>query len=506
MDKDIQERIASARADHKAGRKAFGAVLLALLIGAGGALLLGLELLDAPEDEGAQRAATATPSEGAAGAGAGAGTATGTAAAGGSGMAGAGAAGEAPEQREAYKTLLKRFDGERLPALAAASTSDWAPAAWRNLQEDRERSLAAFEQGNYAEALRVLTGAEQEAQALLARAESDFSKHLEAARTAFQAEDARVAELNINRALLLKAEHPEAQALAARIAILPEVLIELQAARRARAENRPAREKAALERALALDGERTELRARIAALDGDMAEQNFLAAIDRGFRALDAGDLAGAEAALARADEIFPGRSERALLEDRVRELSLRQTLGAHLQDAEQAGAADNWGAAERAFQNALHLDETHERAQNGLQLARRILAAQSGVDDFLARPERLASENIETAARALLAQSVSLGALSPKLARSAEALQGALERATTEVSLFLKSDNRTEILVRGVGQVGKVREKTLTLRPGVYTLEGRRKGYRSKLVEVRLEPGAASSELTLVCDERIPN
>lgn len=497
MDKDIQERIASARADHATGRKAFGAGLLALLIGAGGALLLGLQVFDAPEDAAERRAAPeSAPGD----------TGAGAPGAGGSAAGTAPGAGEAPEQREAYKALLKRFDGEHLPALAAASTSDWAPAAWQSLQEDRERSLAAFEQGAYAEALRVLQGAEQEAQALLARAESDFSKHLEAARAAFQAEDAAAAERNINRALLLKAQHPEAQALAARIAILPEVLLELRAARRARAENRPAREKAALERALQLDGERSELRARIAALGGDMAEQNFLAAVDRGFRALDAGDLAGAEAALARADAIFPGRSERALLEDRVRELSLRQTLGAHLEDAEQAGAADNWSAAERAFQNALRLDETHERAQNGLTLARRIIAAQSGVEDFLARPERLASENIEAAARTLLAQSAQLGALSPKLARSTEALRGALERATTEVSLFLKSDNRTEILVRGVGQVGKVREKTLSLRPGVYTLEGRRKGYRSKLVEVRLEPGASSSELTLVCDERIPN
>lgn len=498
MNKDIQERIASARADHATGRKVFGGALLALLALSGGVLLLSRQALDAPPQDAAQQAAK-LPEE----APGRAGQRQGAAATGAGTAAGAG---EAPEQREAYKVLLKRFDGEHLPALAAASAPRWASAPWQGLQEDREASLGAFEQGNYAEALRVLQGAEQEAQALLARAESDFAKHLKAARAAFRAEDADAAERHINRALLLKAEHPEARALFFRIEILPDVLRELRAARRARAENRPAQEKAALERALQLDGERTELRVRIAALGGDMAEQDFLAAVDRGFRALDAGDLKAAEAALARADAIFPGRSERALLEDRVRAFGLRQTLGAHLEQAEQAGAADNWASASRAFQNALRLDETHERAQSGLALARRILAAQSGVDDFLARPERLSSENIEAAARALLARSAQFDALSPRLARSAEALRGALERATTEVSLFLKSDNRTEILVRGVGQVGKIREKTLSLRPGVYTLEGRRKGYRSKLVEVRLEPGAPASELTLVCDERIPN
>ena len=129
---------------------------------------------------------------------------------------------------------------------------------------------------------------------------------------------------------------------------------------------------------------------------------------------------------------------------------------------------------------------------------------AQRVVDEFLARPERLGSAAVASAARAALRETETLAAFSARLASSTEGLERIIETARTPVPVRILSDERTEIGIRGVGKVGRVRERTIELVPGEYVFEGKRKGYRSKLVEVRVEANPdAPVEVRIVCDER---
>ena len=51
---------------------------------------------------------------------------------------------------------------------------------------------------------------------------------------------------------------------------------------------------------------------------------------------------------------------------------------------------------------------------------------------------------------------------------------------------------------------IGRTRARTIELRPGEYVFEGKREGYRSKLVEVVVQANAgAPVEVRIVCDER---
>ena len=57
---------------------------------------------------------------------------------------------------------------------------------------------------------------------------------------------------------------------------------------------------------------------------------------------------------------------------------------------------------------------------------------------------------------------------------------------------------------MRGVGRIGRTLEKTISLKPGLYSFEGKRTGYRSKLIEVAVKAGGgAPLEVRVVCDER---
>ena len=63
-------------------------------------------------------------------------------------------------------------------------------------------------------------------------------------------------------------------------------------------------------------------------------------------------------------------------------------------------------------------------------------------------------------------------------------------------------SDGLTEISVRRVGQVGRHERATIELTPGRYELEGRRPGYRSKLVALDVNFGIERMQVEVVCDE----
>ena len=84
-------------------------------------------------------------------------------------------------------------------------------------------------------------------------------------------------------------------------------------------------------------------------------------------------------------------------------------------------------------------------------------------------------------------------------------ALELELKKWQTEVPLRVISDGETHISVRGVGIIGTVTDRTVLLRPGTYKLEGKKKGYRSKLIEVIVVSDAnVLNEVTIICDEPI--
>ena len=108
------------------------------------------------------------------------------------------------------------------------------------------------------------------------------------------------------------------------------------------------------------------------------------------------------------------------------------------------------------------------------------------------------------TASQRLLENIKHLTGLSPILKSRSEQLSKFISKATTPVEVVIKSDGKTEITVRKVGIVGKTHIKTINLRPGGYTFEGKRAGYKSKLVNLRVPFDGVGIEIRIVCDEQI--
>ena len=52
--------------------------------------------------------------------------------------------------------------------------------------------------------------------------------------------------------------------------------------------------------------------------------------------------------------------------------------------------------------------------------------------------------------------------------------------------------------------KVGLINEKVIDLKPGTYTFEGKRIGYRSKLIQVDIPPNLGGIVVKISSDERI--
>ena len=407
-------------------------------------------------------------------------------------------------KRAQLEDMLRRLEATLLSRPDGPSPHPEFNVALERIGLGRAKALEAHRDGDTDSALRLLAEAEREARELVRNEEARFRLGLQAVAEAYAAGDAEAARRHVDQALRQRPGDPEAKLWESRVARLPELLAERRKAQDAGAAGKLREERAALRRIVALDPDDAGAAKRAQAIDRELRERAFAHTIAQGRQAVEDGALTAAKQALAEAQRREPQHADTRALEVRVAALERALARDAHLAAAEQAAVRDDWEVALGAFEAARAVEPTHDEAVGGSALAARVVNAQLAVDGFLSRPDRLGTAAVAGAARDALREAQALTALSARLAGSAQGLERAIEAAQTPVPVRILSDERTEIGIRGVGKVGRVRERTVELVPGRYVFEGKRKGYRSRLVEVVVEanPGAPV-EVRVVCDER---
>lgn len=411
--------------------------------------------------------------------------------------------GTEPMARQAeFARQLRELEALLASGLAAAAQLPELAVLLEQAVLRKTKAREAFVAGDHDAAQRLLEEAERGIQNTRRAVESRYQLALEAAADAYSAGDAEGAASYVTQALDLKPGAAEAEHWQARIAQLPMLTAARREAAKMRAAGRPREEQAALVRVIELDPDDAHAQQRVAELVRQVREQGFSDAITATRRAIDEQRLQVAQQALARVERLEPQHTDTLALKKQVAALARAQTRDRHLVVAERAVGADDWKGALHAFKQARALDPRYNSAVQGEDLAARIMAAQNGVDDFLARPDRLGTPAIAASARELLSRDAELVALSPRLKEARQALARAIEAGQTPVPVRILSDNSTEIGIRGIGMVGRTREQLIELLPGTYLFEGKRKGYRSKLIEVAVRAGVPT-EVQVVCDER---
>ncbi len=417
------------------------------------------------------------------------------------------AAADAEDRRARFQAALREFERTREVDLARINSAPvpGPRAARARIALNKQKALAAFDDGDADAAHRLLNDAAREAADVLRDAKAHYQRRVRAAKAAYDADDAETAQLHITQAREQWPGGADAKQWAARIKQLPEALADREKAERARAAGDFHAEQAALRRLAERDSSDAGVQSRLRAIDEHLREREFGQVIARGWRAVDDADPDSAARALAEAERRRPHHEETRRLKTGLAAFTTSRDRDRHLADAARATARDDWPAALRAFEAAGALTPTRREAAEGRHLASRVTDAQKAVDDFLSRPDRLGTPAVAEAARRTLRDAAPLLEHSPRLTAGHAALARAVRAGQTPVPIRVLSDNQTEIGIRGVGVIGRIDQRVIELRPGAYVFEGTRKGYRSKLVAVNVSSGdGAAAEVRVVCDERI--
>ncbi len=408
------------------------------------------------------------------------------------------------EKRDAFKQALMAYDSEIRPVVETPGFSAWNPAARDEILSARNDAIQAFSAGKYDPALSKLEQAALLAAKEIGALEAAYDTAIKRAMDALGADQYEAASIAIGDALRIKPEAPDALDLKARIDKLPEVLSLVDKAVTARVENDLEAEAKLLQRILELDPARKDLKQRYGDVTATLNEQRFNRYISDGMAHVDQRQLAPAESNLNKAKSLFKSRSEVKLLEDRVALLKQELNAADLIAKAIKASSEDDYVRAAKMFAEAGKILPDNKDAGDGLKLAKVILDMKAEISRHVATPERLSSPPVEKSVRQLLNEAATVAPFSPSLSAEIVQLSQLLDTYTKPVDITVISDGLTSVSVRGVGVVGETKQRVIQLRPGKYNFEGKRLGYRSKLVPVEIPPGISTITVEIVCDEPV--
>lgn len=406
--------------------------------------------------------------------------------------------------RDEFKEKLNTYETSFAAKIDEDRFAAWNQLAKDQIQAERQSALSAFAASEYTKAIEKISLATEQATAELQTRDAAYAAALNDALTAYKADDFDTAVLKIEEALRLNPNTSEAQDLKLQVETLPAVLSLVDQAAVARIENDLEKEKALLEGILAIAPDRQISRERLDAVAHEIKETRFTAYVSSGFRRVEERNLKSAQENLKQAEQIDRSRTETKLLREKVATLKKELDVDTLVKTGIEKSAADNWTIAFEKFDKAVSIIPGNKNAIDGRNLALTILELQSDAARHIAAENRMAAENVRSEVKALIEKAKTFASFSPTLAAQTFDLEASLKLYGNVVPVFIESDGLTEISVRGVGRVGVTAGRTISLKPGTYTFEGTRKGFRSKLVKIEVPARSSKVTVEIICDEPI--
>ncbi len=408
------------------------------------------------------------------------------------------------EAREQFKGALRDFEETIAPALNNHGFSAWESGSKALIQSKKNLAIDAFAQGAFGKALSLLGEARDRATRELSRHMEETATAVQAAEDAYEHDNHERAQENIEKAIRWKPGDDDVSALRDKISKMPALLAHLKAAEGKRHENDLDGELKELQAALNLDPDRKEAKTRERALSKRVLERRFSRAIQSGLDAVGRRDLPVATKELGAAKSLAPLREEVSFLEQKVQILDRDLQIETLLEKAALHAERDEWEGARQQYEAARSIEPENFLVDRGYRRAAEIVALQEELSNFADAHQRLASPNVAKLAQAAISRAGPLSVFSAELGKASEHLVKLISQYDRTVDVLVISDGHTSVSVRSVGRVGVTEGRSIQLKPGPYTFEGHRQGYKSKLVQVAIPPGVSSFEVKVICDERI--
>jgi eukaryotic-like serine/threonine-protein kinase len=396
---------------------------------------------------------------------------------------------------------------EDAPAAAATGHADsavrgdvGAPGGNPSEKAATAPDVAAQSRSSFTDALTIFDRRLHalESRGAAAWAGADFAAARTRAAEAVRARDAgnpELAQRRLVRAtkLLDTVEHAAPAALAA----------ELAAGKRALAEGKPERAQQAFAVANRIDPENRTARDGLERVKAALDDQRYTKAAAEGYAALGAGRLDDARAAFERARALRPDGAE-ALTGLHRLDTAGGRNVGAMRARAAALESQERWEEAMRVYEDLLRQDRSLTFAQEGRERAARRLLLDESLWDLIDRPDRLSAPQARAQAATLLQEAQEQPDPGPELRGQIARLSALLPGIDKPVHLSLMSDNLTQVAIPSIGTFGSFTRREIQLRPGRYTVIGRREGYRDIHRDIVVSPGEGDVTVNVSCDDPI--
>ena len=242
----------------------------------------------------------------------------------------------------------------------------------------------------------------------------------------------------------------------------------------------------------------------LARVNRALSEAEFNEEMGAGLAALNAGRLGEASARLQRARALRPDSAEVAAALQRVADTGSSRSLADLENRAARLVTEERWTEALEIYDQALARDPTLQFAINGRAAVAPRAELADQLQALIDRPERLAADEVRTQAERLLARARALPTRGPVLRSQVSRLELLLPTFNQPVMLALESDNATEVAIQRVGFLGTFDRRQVELKPGKYTVTGKRSGFRDVRREITVAPGQSGQTIVIRCLEPI--
>ena len=254
----------------------------------------------------------------------------------------------------------------------------------------------------------------------------------------------------------------------------------------------------------ALEGKKGKKKAKRKGVTLEAKGRQFERLMGKAMEAVHKGQIHKAEALLMDAKRIFPNHPALLELKDQIEAAKDASKLKRLLEKAQRAMDEEEWEKATSLFKKALLIEPGSVTARNGLKSALKLSKLIEELKRIDRDPFLLGNPALKQRIKKLIAASISNPDCGPKTRNLISRAKTTLELFDTPKKVHLYSDGKTDVIIYRVGRLGRFRSRLIKLRPGVYTVLGRRPGFRDERAELKVSPFETNTTLTLSCRQRI--
>ena len=405
--------------------------------------------------------------------------------------------------RRASQDLLAELL-DRKEQLEGLFVREWAAEAF-------EDAVALAEVGDAHYRNREFTAAQQSYRAALAAADKlversrvVLSEALADGKSALGNLNSEGARVAFERALLIDATNADALAGFRRSGVIDQVTEELIEVDRLTFAGELVQAKELLEKLQNVDPLDPRLPGRHSSLSTTIREQNYVAAMSRGYSAIQNSDFPTAIAAFRQALAIKPGAADATQAIADAGNQSVQAQVTILIEDARNSEATEDWHSALEFYKVILAIEEKSVLGVTGKVRVEARWNLDQQLESFLGDPDSILDPVVMERANQLHADALAMTARGPRLDRQTSELGQLLSAVRVPVVVELVSDGETDVTLLKHGGLGKFKTHQLTIKPGKYVALGQRNGYRDVRVDFLVRADGGAQPVLVQCDEPI--